>query len=51
LLELSIDDAMTAIEPGEIADGKTIILLQYAYVHLSRRREQLLARPLLHNPG
>jgi hypothetical protein len=24
---------MTAIEPGEIADGKMIILLQYAYVH------------------
>ena len=33
MLELSIDDAMTAIEPGEIADGKMIILLQYAYVH------------------
>jgi len=24
---------MTAIERGEIADGKTIIPLQYAYVH------------------
>jgi nudix-type nucleoside diphosphatase (YffH/AdpP family) len=34
VLELSIDDAMTAIERGEIADGKTIILLQYAYIHL-----------------
>jgi nudix-type nucleoside diphosphatase (YffH/AdpP family) len=34
VLELSIDDAMTAIEQGEIADGKTIILLQYAYIHL-----------------
>jgi hypothetical protein len=30
------DDPMTAIEPGEIADGKTIILLQYAYVHFVR---------------
>ena len=34
VLELSIDDAMTAIERGEIADGKTIILLQHAYIHL-----------------
>ncbi len=34
VLELSIDDAMTAIECGEIADGKTIILLQHAYIHL-----------------
>jgi hypothetical protein len=25
---------MTAIERGEIADGKTIILLQHAYIHL-----------------
>jgi nudix-type nucleoside diphosphatase (YffH/AdpP family) len=34
VLELSIDNAMTAIERGEIADGKTIILLQHAYIHL-----------------
>ena len=34
VLELSIDDAMTAIEHGEIADGKTIMLLQYTYIHL-----------------
>src|SRR5712664_2612278 len=34
VLELSIDDAITAIERGEIADGKTIILLQHAYIHL-----------------
>jgi nudix-type nucleoside diphosphatase (YffH/AdpP family) len=34
VLELSIDDAMRAIERGEIADGKTIMLLQYACIHL-----------------
>jgi nudix-type nucleoside diphosphatase (YffH/AdpP family) len=34
VLELSIDDAMKAIDSGEIADGKTIMLLQYAYIHL-----------------
>jgi len=27
VLELSIDDAMAAIQCGEIADGKTIMLL------------------------
>ena len=30
VLELSIEDAMLAIESGRIADGKTIMLLQYA---------------------
>ncbi len=34
VLELSIDEAMDAIQNGEIADGKTIMLLQYAYIHL-----------------
>ncbi len=34
VLELSIDEAMDAIQSGEIADGKTIMLLQYAYIHL-----------------
>ncbi len=34
VLELSIEAAMTAIERGEIADGKTIMLLQHAYIHL-----------------
>src|SRR5271155_4960522 len=32
VLELSIEDAMAAIERGEIADGKTIMLLQYAFI-------------------
>ena len=34
VLELSIDDAIRAIESGEIADGKTIMLLQHAWIHL-----------------
>ena len=36
VLELSLDDAMAAIESGEIQDGKTIMLLQYAFIHLFR---------------
>ncbi len=34
VLELSLDDAMSAIDTGEIQDGKTIMLLQYAFIHL-----------------
>lgn len=34
VLELPIDEAMTAIETGEIQDGKTIMLLQYAFIHV-----------------
>jgi nudix-type nucleoside diphosphatase (YffH/AdpP family) len=34
VLELLIKDAMLASESGEIADGKTIMLLQYASLHL-----------------
>jgi nudix-type nucleoside diphosphatase (YffH/AdpP family) len=30
VLELELEDALKMIEPGEIQDGKTIILLQYA---------------------
>lgn len=33
-LELSIDDAMRAIAGGEIVDGKTIMLLQYAFLSI-----------------
>jgi nudix-type nucleoside diphosphatase (YffH/AdpP family) len=36
VLELSIDDAMAAIGAGEIQDGKTIMLLQYAFIHIFR---------------
>jgi hypothetical protein len=34
VLELSIDDAMAAIHRGEIVDGKTIMLLQHAYISI-----------------
>lgn len=34
VLELSFDEAINAIETGEIQDGKTIMLLQYAFIHL-----------------
>jgi nudix-type nucleoside diphosphatase (YffH/AdpP family) len=34
VLELSIEDAMQAIESGDIVDGKTIMLLQHACIHL-----------------
>lgn len=34
VLELSINAAMAAIAAGEIQDGKTIMLLQYAFIHL-----------------
>jgi nudix-type nucleoside diphosphatase (YffH/AdpP family) len=34
VLELSIDEAMTAIHCGEIVDGKTIMLLQHACISI-----------------
>lgn len=34
VLELSIESAMKAVENGDIVDGKTIMLLQHAYIHL-----------------
>lgn len=34
VLELSLAEAMAAIATGEIQDGKTIMLLQYAFIHL-----------------
>ena len=36
VLELPFDQAMTMIETGEIADAKTIILLQYAALNVFR---------------
>jgi nudix-type nucleoside diphosphatase (YffH/AdpP family) len=39
VIELSIDDAIKAIESGAIKDGKTIMLLQYACLHLFNRGE------------
>jgi nudix-type nucleoside diphosphatase (YffH/AdpP family) len=38
VLELSIEEAMEAIASGDIADGKTIMLIQYAYIHLFNPR-------------
>jgi len=32
-LELKFDDAFNMIYTGEIQDGKTIMLLQYAKIH------------------
>jgi nudix-type nucleoside diphosphatase (YffH/AdpP family) len=34
VLELPLDEAMAAIATAEIQDGKTIMLLQYAFLHL-----------------
>ncbi|WP_420966375.1 GDP-mannose pyrophosphatase [Bradyrhizobium sp. B120] len=34
VLELAIDDALAMISDGRIVDGKTIMLLQYAALHL-----------------
>lgn len=34
VLEFSLEQAMGAIATGEIQDGKTIMLLQYAFIHL-----------------
>ncbi|MDC7998043.1 GDP-mannose pyrophosphatase NudK [Gilvibacter sediminis] len=33
VLELAFDDALAMIDSGEIKDGKTIMLLQYAKIH------------------
>ncbi len=38
VLELSIEDAMKGIESGDIADGKTIMLLQHAYIHVFNQK-------------
>lgn len=39
VIELSIDDAVKAIESGAIKDGKTIMLLQYAHIHVFKQSE------------
>jgi nudix-type nucleoside diphosphatase (YffH/AdpP family) len=36
VLELNIDDALAMIDAGEIVDGKTIMLLQYAALRIFR---------------
>jgi nudix-type nucleoside diphosphatase (YffH/AdpP family) len=37
MLEITIDEALAMISRGEIRDGKTILLLQYAALHLFGR--------------
>src|ERR1700761_8464965 len=37
VIELPIEDAIKAIESGAIQDGKTIMLLQYAHIHLFKQ--------------
>ncbi|MGF6757099.1 NUDIX domain-containing protein [Paraburkholderia sp. GAS42] len=37
VLELTIDEALAMVRRGDIADGKTIMLLQYAALHLFAR--------------
>jgi 8-oxo-dGTP pyrophosphatase MutT (NUDIX family) len=36
VLELAIDDALAMIADGRIVDAKTIMLLQYAALHIFR---------------
>lgn len=42
VLEMSIDEALAAVESGLIQDGKTILLLQYAALHLFPARSTTL---------
>jgi nudix-type nucleoside diphosphatase (YffH/AdpP family) len=37
VVELTIDEALAMIERGDIRDGKTIMLLQYAALHLFKK--------------
>jgi GDP-mannose pyrophosphatase NudK len=40
VIELTIDEATGKVASGEIRDGKTIMLLQYAALHLFDRKKQ-----------
>lgn len=42
VLEMSIEEALAAVESGLIQDGKTIMLLQYAALHLFPARSTTL---------
>jgi nudix-type nucleoside diphosphatase (YffH/AdpP family) len=46
VIEISIDDAMAAIGQ-EIVDGKTIMLLQYAFIHVFEQRGPRPTRALM----
>jgi hypothetical protein len=43
VLELTIEEAEAKIASGEIRDGKTIMLLQYAALHIFERQRQAVA--------
>jgi nudix-type nucleoside diphosphatase (YffH/AdpP family) len=45
MMEIAIGDAIAMIDRGEIRDGKTIMLLQYAALHLFRGACTSLAPP------
>jgi nudix-type nucleoside diphosphatase (YffH/AdpP family) len=40
VLELPFDDALAMVRRGDIVDGKTIMLLQYAAIHIFPTRER-----------
>jgi nudix-type nucleoside diphosphatase (YffH/AdpP family) len=43
VLEMPIDEALAGVESGVIQDGKTIMLLQYAALHLFPEKKTVLA--------
>jgi nudix-type nucleoside diphosphatase (YffH/AdpP family) len=43
VLEMTVEDALMKIASGEIRDGKTIMLLQYAALHLFAKDSPPLA--------
>lgn len=45
VLEPTLDEALAMIEDGRIKDGKTLLLLQYAALHLMPRRPPAASRP------
>jgi GDP-mannose pyrophosphatase NudK len=45
VLELILDEAMAKVASGEIRDGKTIMLLQYAALHIFGPTDGVSARP------
>ena len=47
MLELTLDEALAMVERGEIADGKTVLLLQWAALRqvTSRSRRLNVASP------
>ncbi len=46
VLEIPFEDAVAAIDSGEIQDGKTIMLLQYAFIHLFQSKGRVSQCPI-----